>query len=100
MVIYDAQIGNALHLINTLGFAYYICWVGVTPFVDSSHFTQQYFPHRELGIAAAAVFLSGLVVVAITVASLHILFGNSSLPVKDAPKAAEPEDVADRAKSE
>jgi dolichyl-phosphate mannosyltransferase polypeptide 2 regulatory subunit len=73
MVLYDATIGNALHLVNTAGFVYYILWVGLTPFVDSSHFSQRFFLPREYGVALAAVFLSLIILVAVTSSALHII---------------------------
>ncbi len=74
MVLYDATIGNVLHVLNTAVFVYYILWVGLTPFVDTSHFSQRFFLPREYGVALAAVYLSLIILVAVTSASLHIMF--------------------------
>ena len=82
MVLYDATIGNALHTINTAGFVYYILWVGLTPFVDSSHFSQRFFPPREYGVALAAVFLSLIILVAVTCSSLSIMFGQQDVAMR------------------
>jgi dolichol phosphate-mannose biosynthesis regulatory protein len=72
-MISDAAIGKLLHTVNTLFFVYWLLWVAVTPFVDVSHFTQNFFPPREYGIAIPVVLVSVLVVVAITVSSVHII---------------------------
>lgn len=72
MVLYDATIGNVLHTVNTLAVAYYICWVAITPFVDTVHFTQRLFPPREYGLALPAVFVVFVAGVALTVAAWHL----------------------------
>jgi dolichol phosphate-mannose biosynthesis regulatory protein len=72
-MIADATIGKVLHTINTLFFVYWILWVAVTPFVDTSHVTQRLFPPREYGLAIPVLMVTVLVVVAITVSSVHII---------------------------
>jgi len=73
MPLYDRTIGRCLMTLNTVWFVYYVVWIGVTPFVDPGHFTHLLFPPREYGIAISALILSTLIVVALTVGSLHIL---------------------------
>ncbi|CUG90777.1 dolichol phosphate-mannose biosynthesis regulatory protein (DPM2), putative [Bodo saltans] len=72
-MIADATIGKVLHTLNTLFFVYWILWVAVTPFVDTSHVTQRLFPPREYGLAIPVLMVTVLGVVAITVSSVHII---------------------------
>ena len=73
MVVYDCTVGNVAHVANTAMFLYYFLWICVSPFIDASHFTQRWFPPREYGILIPAVLVSVVVVVSLTVASVHIL---------------------------
>ena len=73
MVLYDATIGNALHVINSSAFAYYFVWIAVTPFIDATHSTQAYFPPREYGLVLPAALVVLFVVTTSTVASLLII---------------------------
>jgi hypothetical protein len=91
MVLYDATIGNVLHVVNTAVFVYYMLWVGLTPFVDASHVSQRFFLPREYGVALAAVCLALIILVAVTAASLHIMFSRPAAKgsaVAAAPSAA------------
>lgn len=72
-MLYDRTIGNFLHILNISFFAYWTVWVVVTPFVDSSHFTQILFPPREYGLAIPAFIMSVIVVVLFSAASYHII---------------------------
>lgn len=73
MVLSDAAIGQFLHTITLASFVYWLIWVGLMPFVDASHFTQRWFLQREFGILVPVVIVSCLVIVALTVASYHII---------------------------
>lgn len=73
MVLYDATIGNALHVVNTLVFAYFVVWIAVTPFVDTTHGAQNFFPPREYAIAMASAAVSLFFTVALGVTSWHLM---------------------------
>eukprot|EP00668_Euglena_longa_P013100 GGOE01015672.1.p1 GENE.GGOE01015672.1~~GGOE01015672.1.p1 ORF type:complete len:144 (-),score=27.39 GGOE01015672.1:395-787(-) len=64
-------------------YAYYTCWMLVTPFIDRDHFIQAYFPPRWIGClipTAGGMTLMG--VVAITFAMLLIHGGPPGRPAR------------------
>lgn len=69
----DAAMGTTLSVCATVFFSYWFLWVGVSPFVDRSHFTQRFFPPTEYGIAIPVVIVSLLFVVGLTTSALHVI---------------------------
>ncbi|RNF22239.1 putative dolichol phosphate-mannose biosynthesis regulatory protein [Trypanosoma conorhini] len=72
-MLYDRTIAKFLLAITTAFYAYYVLWIGVTPFIDPSHFTQRLFPPREYGLLLAAVVMTSGLGLAMTAASVHTI---------------------------
>jgi hypothetical protein len=79
MVLYDATIGNVLHVVNTVLTVYYIAWIAVTPFVDATHFSQRLFPPREYGLVLPALAVVLFFGVSLTAAAVQL----ASAPAAD-----------------
>lgn len=84
----DRFIGSALLAGNTAFMVYYILWIGVMPFVDQTHFTQQFFPPREYGLLLAALVMTAGLGLSITVASVHTILKTGYNPEAIAEAAA------------
>ncbi|EAN88007.1 hypothetical protein C3747_112g140 [Trypanosoma cruzi] len=72
-MLYDRTIAKALLALTTSLYVYYVLWIGVTPFIDPSHFTQHLFPPREYGLLLASVVMTVGLGLALTVASVHTI---------------------------
>ena len=73
----DAQIGTIVQSSAVGAFAYYVAWMVVTPFVNSDHSLQQYFPPREYGVIAPCVILCVVLAVSYTVFGISSIFESS-----------------------
>ncbi|KEG09141.1 hypothetical protein DQ04_05731030 [Trypanosoma grayi] len=72
-MLYDRAIAKVLLVLTTALYVYYILWIGVTPFIDPSHFTQRLFPPREYGLLLAAAVMTVGLGLSMTVASVHTI---------------------------
>lgn len=72
-MITDRTMGSICLAINTVFVVYYIVWIGVMPFVDASHSTQDFFPPREYGLLIAATVMTMGLGLSMTVASIHTI---------------------------
>ena len=74
----DAQIGAVVQTSAIGAFAYYVAWMVVTPFVNSDHFLQQYFPPREYGVVAPCGILCLVLAASYTVYGISSMFESTS----------------------
>ncbi|RHW70616.1 dolichol phosphate-mannose biosynthesis regulatory protein (DPM2) [Trypanosoma brucei equiperdum] len=72
-MLYDRSIARVFIVLTTLLYVYYVVWIGVTPFIVSSHFTQNFFPPREYGIFVAAAVMTLMLGVTVTLASVRTI---------------------------
>ncbi|ESL08883.1 hypothetical protein TRSC58_03406 [Trypanosoma rangeli SC58] len=72
-MLFDRTIARALLVITTVVYGYYVIWIGVTPLIDPSHFTQHLFPPREYGLLLAGVVMTSGLGLSMTAASVHTI---------------------------
>ncbi len=69
----DRTVGVLGLFVVNVAFLYYTLWMVVTPFVDSTHFTQQWFPPREYGVLIPALTVSIGFGTALSIVGWHLV---------------------------
>ncbi|EPY23968.1 dolichyl-phosphate mannosyltransferase polypeptide 2, regulatory subunit [Strigomonas culicis] len=80
----DRTLGMLLLLLATIGFMYYVVWIGIIPLVDETHVLQRLFPPREFGLYLATCVLFGGTTVCSFVGASHVLLRTGWSPSMDA----------------
>eukprot|EP00742_Colponemidia_sp_Colp-10_P030937 GILJ01040209.1.p1 GENE.GILJ01040209.1~~GILJ01040209.1.p1 ORF type:complete len:175 (-),score=22.50 GILJ01040209.1:1-525(-) len=72
-MIYDAVYGKIFHAASLAFFTYYFIWIAVTPFIDTTHFSQRIFPPLEYGLLIPSLFLMLLATLVYSLVAYHLI---------------------------